>query len=87
MSLQVERIIFCVFLERDLKIYRKKLHQYFPEEIDEQSQHAGNPTEEEPDEARERDSVSPSEAQVGGSDGFVPGLNRAATEPGTVLML
>ncbi len=31
---QVERIIFCVFLERDWKIYRWKLQQYFPEETE-----------------------------------------------------
>ena len=28
----MERIIFCVYLERDLNVYSKKMHLYFPAE-------------------------------------------------------
>ena len=72
-----------MFLEKDLKIYRKKLHHYFPEEIDEPLL-AGNSPEVGPNEARKRDSKSPSEVQPESSGGFVPpGLYHAATESGT----
>ena len=28
--MQIDRIIFCVFLEKDVKIYQKKLCKFFP---------------------------------------------------------
>ena len=69
-----------MFLEKDLKIYRKKLHQYFPEEVDEQSLPAGKSPEENPNE----DLESPSEVQPESPGAVVPpGLRHAATEPGT----
>ncbi|XP_018409766.1 PREDICTED: O-acetyl-ADP-ribose deacetylase MACROD2 [Nanorana parkeri] len=37
---EIDRIIFCVFLEIDDRIYRKKLAEFFPKELDEKNVHS-----------------------------------------------
>ncbi|XP_072265711.1 ADP-ribose glycohydrolase MACROD2 isoform X5 [Pyxicephalus adspersus] len=37
---EVDRIIFCVFLEIDEKIYSKKLSEFFPKEVEEKNVHS-----------------------------------------------
>ena len=78
-SYQVDRIIFCVFLKVDYKLYRELLHCYFPIEADGGGADEGQtpPPEETAD--RERGELGEEEE---GSSPVMPGLDRSITEPG-----
>ncbi|XP_006860804.1 PREDICTED: O-acetyl-ADP-ribose deacetylase MACROD2-like [Chrysochloris asiatica] len=74
-SWQVDRIIFCVFLEVDFKIYKKKMNEFFP--IDD-----NNEEEEDVDMKEDSDENGPEEKQnaeeMEGQNQEADGVNTAA---------
>lgn len=86
----MERIIFCVFLDTDLKIYHNKLSQYFPAECDEddvdenEEEEEGGRGEEKGGREGENRAEEEEESREANTPVVVPVLTRSVTEPGTV---
>ena len=60
----MDRIIFCVFLDEDLRIYLRKLCQYFPSESDEEDDEKEEEVGEEMEVNREEKEVIREEKEV-----------------------
>ncbi len=83
---QVDRVIFCVFLEVDYKIYSRLLHDYFPREQLEAANEESSVKEvaiEEADfeEAAKKEAGVVVAANNEMDDPWPPPLNRSITEP------
>ena len=75
LSLQVDRIIFCVFLEEDLDVYQLLLLKYFPsEESVEQQSHQQEIDVTEPNQAKGNDDDKPTEEKGGRKSGVTEGV-------------
>ena len=77
--LQIDRIIFCVFLERDVKIYQKKLCKFFPPVPESKESGDGEASTSE-DKGVSVDKETTAEGGQEAPD--KPVLPRSATEPG-----
>mgnify|MGYP000023013322 FL=1 len=75
LSLQVDRIIFCVFLEEDLDVYKLLLLKYFPSEKSvEQQSHQQEIDVTEPNEAKGNDDDKPTEEEGERKSGVTEGV-------------